>query len=350
MNTTSRYRYEIPPHLTVLLILFYLGLSAWMAYLAIGYAMVRVGLVVLSALFGTLALVVLIRRLAFPCTLELTDNAILLPCGHPWPRIKAILYADIISIQDCGDSLWINTGRGTFWMKTIQFEGYHAALEIISSKIAIEPEPLRGTGCRPTFYSHVIPKPLVQWEQPEDWARFRSRTEISKPVLYHLRTELWFFVCCYAVCCAFLIVCGGLLLLLCIFMFEALPLAAVSVRALVGASILAIIFTPLHWLDRIYPVPPETKISFRDRGITARMPSGQLFNWDYRQFCGWAVVERQFKGHVLQILVLKQLVKGRAYTHEFAFPDASVRDQVLQILNDRHVPQAPDLKPSWEAE
>ena len=53
---------------------------------------------------------------------------------------------------------------------------------------------------------------------------------------------------------------------------------------------------------------------------------------------------------ILQILLLKRLVKGRAYNVAFALPDASVRDQVVQILNDKQVPQAPDLKPSWEAE
>src|SRR5436853_5085038 len=100
MNTTNRYRYDSPPRLTVFLIVFYLGLSAWMAYLADGHPELRVVLIVLSVIFGTLALVVLIRRLAFPCTLELTDDAILLPGGHPWPRITTIPYADIISIQD----------------------------------------------------------------------------------------------------------------------------------------------------------------------------------------------------------------------------------------------------------
>jgi len=31
-------------------------------------------------------------------------------------------------------------------------------------------------------------------------------------------------------------------------------------------------------------------------------------------------------------------------------PDASDREQALQILADRQVPQVPDLKPSWESE
>ena len=37
MNPTNRYRYEVPPRATVLVITFYLGLSAWMVYLARRY-------------------------------------------------------------------------------------------------------------------------------------------------------------------------------------------------------------------------------------------------------------------------------------------------------------------------
>jgi hypothetical protein len=102
----------------------------------------------------------------------------------------------------------------------------------------------------------------------------------------------------------------------------------------------------LHWLYRIYPVGPKTQISFRDRRITERLPDGQQFDCNYRQFRSWAVIERPFKGHVLQIL---PLTKGRTISLAIALRDAIIRDQVVQILNDRHVPQAPDLTPSCEA-
>jgi hypothetical protein len=105
----------------------------------------------------------------------------------------------------------------------------------------------------------------------------------------------------------------------------------------------------LHWFYGIDPVRPGTKISFRDRGITSRLPNGQEWDGSYHQVCGWTVVERGFKGRTLQILVLKLLMKGRTYNEAIALPDASVRDQVVQILNDKQVPQASDLKPSWEA-
>lgn len=312
-----------------------------MAYLAKRYGEMRVGFVVLSAVFAGLALVVLVRRLAFPCTLELTDDAILLPRAYPWRRITTIPYADIVSIRGGGE-LWIDTDTGSFTIWANRLKDYRAVREIISVKTAatvVESD------------SDEFPRPLVQWTEPQDWARFRTRAAISKPFVYQLRKELWFFVRCYAFCSVFLVLpCLAFVLLPWIFVLGPFQIGAVSIRAVAGASVLAMFITMLHWLYGIFPVGSETKISFRDQGVIVRFPSRQQFVWNYRQFCGWAVIERQFKGRILQILLLKRMVKGRDYDEAFALPDASVRDQVLQILNDRQVPQAPDLAPSWEAE
>ncbi|MDB5387461.1 MAG: hypothetical protein JWM11_3107 [Planctomycetaceae bacterium] len=350
MNTTHRYRYELPPGTTVVGILFYLGLSAWMVHLARSYSEVpHVGCMALSVIFSILALVVLVRRLAFPCTLELTDDAILLPCGHPWPRITTIPYADIISIEDRGDCLTVATGSGSFGIGAIRFEGYRAVREVISAKTEIPLQPLRQTGNGLKFDSYELPEPLVQWAEPEDWTRFRIRTEISKPVLYQLRTELWFFVRCYAFCCAFIVVPFlGFVLLPWVYAAGPVQLVTVSISCFGVGSVLAIFITLLHWLYGIYPVRPETKVSFRDRGITCLLLNGQKCHWNYREFCGWTVIERHFKEHILQILVLKRVSKGQACNVEFALPDVVVRDQVSQLLNDRQVPNASDLKPSWE--
>lgn len=346
MNTTNRYRYESPRRLTVFLILFHLGLSAWMAYLAKGHAELRLVFIGLSVIFGAFALVVPIRRLAFPYTLELTDDAILLPRGLPWPEIETIPYADIIGIQDYGSSLWISTSSGGFEFPTIQSDGYRAMRDGISVKTGIEFEPPTVRGILSKLDSDAFRGRLLQWVEPEDWSRLRSRAETSKPALYQLGTELWFFVRCFAFWVAFIIVCPGLVLLF--WLAPPLQFFDFSIRCLAGASFLASVFTVLHWLFRINPVPPETIITFRDRGITSRFPSGQELSWNYRQLCGWALIERQFKGRPLEILLLR-LEKGRACDEAIALPDATVRDQVLQILMDRQVPQAPDLKPSWEA-
>jgi len=350
MNTTNRYHYELPLGTTALVILFYLGLSAWMVHLALGFAeMPHLGLIALSVIFATLALVVLIRRLGFPSTLELTDDAILLPRGHPWPRITTIPYADIISIKDCGH-LTVTTGKGSFWVGAIRFKDCAAVREIISLKTEIGLVPWDGTDIRPKFDSDELPRPLVQWVQP-DWTRFRARAEISKPVLYQLRTELWFFVRCFAFCCAFIVVpFFGFVLLPWLYLAGAIQIVPACISSVIAASVIAIYITMWHWLTGIFQIRSETKFSFRDRGITEQLPNGQQCNWNYPQFCGWAVIEREFKGHILKILLLKRLVKDRARDEAFALPDSSVRDQVVKILNDRQVPQAPDLKPPWEVE
>jgi hypothetical protein len=355
MNPTNRYRYETPPRATVVVTTFYLGLSVWMAYLARGYAeMPLVGFIALSAVFAALALVVLIRRLAFPCILELTDDAILLPRGHPWPRITTIPYADVIRIEERGDGLALATGRGSFGIGAIRCEGYRAVRETISAKTAIalpdydKREPPRWTGFPPKsdWRSDEFPRPLVHWVEPEEWTRYRRRAEMSKPVLCQLRKELWFFMRCYAFCCAFIVLpCLGFILLPWLFLLGPFQVFTISVSSLVAVSVLAMFVTMLHWLYGIDPVRPETKISFRDRGITALLLNGQQWDWSYRQFRGWTVIERESKGRLLQILLLE----GRANQVAFALPDVGVRDQVAQILNERQVPQAPDLKPSWEA-
>ncbi|MGO8688750.1 MAG: hypothetical protein ACLQLG_03880 [Thermoguttaceae bacterium] len=362
VNPTNRYRYEVPARGTVVGITLYLGLSAWMAYLAKGYAeMPRVGFIALSVIFAALAVVVLIRRLAFPCMLELTDDAILLPRGHPWPRIATIPYADIVRIVDHGDSLTLATGKGSFEIGANWLEGYPAVREIISAKTAIalpgyeKPEPLRWTGFPPkpdwpSLRSDEFPRPLVHWVEAEDWTRYRLRAEISKPVLYQLRSELWFFVRCYAFCCAFIVLpCVGFLLLPWLFSLGPFQLLTISIPPFLAVSVLAIFITMLHWFYGIGLVRPNAKISFRDRGITNQLPNGQQWDRTYRQLCAWTVIEREFKGRILQILLLR-LVKGRVCSQAIALPDAGVRDQVVQILNDKQVPHAPDLKPSWEAE
>ncbi len=199
VTPTNRYRYEVPARGTVVVITFYLGLlSAWMAYLAKGYAeMPPFGFIALSVIFAALAVVVLIRRLAFPCMLELTDDAILLPRGHPWPRIATIPYADIVRIVDHGDSLTLATGKGSFEIGANSARrlpcgaGNHLrqdrncpAWVREAGTVALEGLPPKA---RLALRSDEFPRPLVHWVEPEDWTRYRLRAEISKPVLYQLR-------------------------------------------------------------------------------------------------------------------------------------------------------------------
>ena len=230
--------------------------------------------------------------------------------------------------------------------------------EIISAKTAIalpdydQTEPsLRDFFTTPNSRWDEFPPPLVHWVEPEGWARYRKHAEKSKPVLHQLRRELRFFLRCYAFLCGYVVVpCLALILLPWLFSLGPLQVVTVSIRILIETSVLAIFITMVHWFHVIHPVPANSEISFRERGITQRFPSRQVRDWSYRQFSGWTIIEREFKGRILQILVLKRAVKGLEYNEAFALPDDSVRDQVAKILNDKQVPQASDVKPSWEAD
>lgn len=359
MNATNRFQHDFPLRTTVLSILLYLGFSAWTVQMATSYSGgPRVGVIALGVIFFALALVVLVRRLAFPFSIEMTDDAVLLPRGYYWPRVTKIPYADIISIQDCGDSLELVTGRGRFCVGVIRFEGYRAVREIISDKTAIALEPLPGTGINPKSDGHERPEPLVRWMEPKGWTGFRKRAELSKPFLYQLSTELWFFLRFYTFCFAFMVVPIFVFMLYASLYLRPYSVLkpyqrfafTISILPFGSVALFATFISMLHWLYGITPVCPETKVSFRDRGISVRLPNGQQFSWNYHQFVGWAVIERHFKEHILQILLLKRLVKGRACNLAFALPDASVREQVQQILVERQLPQMSDIKPSWETE
>ena len=76
---------------------------------------------------------------------------------------------------------------------------------------------------------------------------------------------------------------------------------------------------------------------------------------NYGRFSSWCVVERQFEGRPLLILLLQITILGRGkqiriWDRAFALPDANIRDQVVRILQDKQVPHLPDLRPEWERE
>jgi hypothetical protein len=343
MNSTCRHNIESLRRAFVIGVAFHVGLSVLTACMAVGSAgLALIGWLVLSAIFSALALTMVIRRLTFPRVLELTDSDILLPRGYPWPRIVSIPYADIIRIRDAGDSLTVVTGNGHFTIGIFRFEGFHTVREAISSRTSITlpgVQPAKLTGFPPRLEVHWEdwPAPLVHWTEPEDWARYRTRVAITS---FRLVKELWFFLRCFAVLfCAWLPL--GLLQLWC----YQLSIVSFPIHSVVVLSIAALFITALRWLYIGMPVRPSNKISFRDNGITELLLNGQDGNWNYRDFSAWNLIDREFHGRVLQILLLKT----RRYEISFALPDDGVRDRVVQILTEKQVPHVADLKPSWEA-
>lgn len=114
MNTARRYDFNLPWPAVILCVAFYAGVSAYIAYLARDFVGVIFALLItLSGILGILGLIVLMRRVAFPRVIELTDDAILHPRGFPKTRITSIPYADILRIVNHGDS-----GGKTFSVRT----------------------------------------------------------------------------------------------------------------------------------------------------------------------------------------------------------------------------------------
>lgn len=346
-HATRRCRFELPRRAAVLGVVICLGLSTGTVHLARGFTgIVSAGLLLTGGIFAVLAAMVPIRRFAFPRTLELTDEGIRFPHGYPWTTISTIGYADVVRIQDHREGLTVVTGQGHYSITACCFEDaeqYHAVREFIGVKtsIALSPHAPRLLGWREALLGGPqlpplgggFPPPLVRWLEPEDWARYRTHVARSKPIAARLRREARFFARCLGV------------LVLPWLVLQLLHIPTSSAQLHLALSVVTtLFFTLIHWLNATYPVH-TTEISFRDNGIT-RLADKQDWDWNYTRFCSWAVIEREFQGRMLQILLLQSPADDVA----LALADADVRDRAVRILRDKHLPELPELKPSWEGD
>jgi hypothetical protein len=342
MNTARRYDFNLPWPAVFICAAFYGGASAYMVYLAREYVgLIFAFLITLSVILGILGLFMIARRLVFARVIELTDDGILYPRGFPKTHSTSIAYADILRIQNHGDGtqagLTVATGRGTFAISASYFthiDSYRAVRDFICAKTLIvipredRREPLKWGDWRIWGF----PEPILRWNEPEDWPRYRTHLVKSKPLLSRFIRALWFFARCFAI---FFI--PWLLLRL-------LDVPTAEPAAYVCLAILVTLFITLiyHWFATIWPVYC-TEISFRDNGIT-RFFGKQTADWNYHQFSNWAIVERRYERQSVLILLLK----GRSGIISFAIPDIGIRDQLARLLHDKGISHTPELKPPWE--
>ena len=328
--------------------MFYVGLSFLMMYLAnFSSDIFYVGaLILVGVLFTVLAEIELIRRLVFPRVLELTDDTVLFPHGFLWTRVTAIRYDGIIRIKDYEDSLEFEAvaDNGQCTIQASYFtdlESYCTVREFIGIKSSIvlscyaKDRRRRWMGFPPHLDLRCVelPSPLTQWVEPEDWVRYRTQLVNSKPILARLGREAWFFANCW-----------GFILFPWFLLWLSSQHHACSFKSFLALSVVAtFICTIFHWLDTTYPVRRGTEISLRNNGITMLLCNGQIKDWHYHSLYGWAVIEREYRGNILHILLLK----GHGPVEAFALPDAGVGDRVKQILVDKRVPQLPGLEPPW---
>jgi hypothetical protein len=339
MNPARRYSFNLPWAATVLGVIFYAGLSIYMVHLASDFAgVIYIGFITLSAIFAVLAIFMIARRLVFPRVLELHDDAVLFPHGFPRTRITRIAYTDIIRMSEglAGNNggLHIVTARGEFEIAVSylpDMESYHAAKDFICSKssIAMGHCGLLKYGDWRIF---GFPEPILHWVEPEDWPRYRTRLATSKPLLFRFAKAIWFFIRCFGI-----IILPWFILRLC-----RVPTAPTFDYVCLSTAVAFFITLIYHWLATIWPVH-ATIISFRDRGIT-QFFGKQTWDLNYHDLSGWAVIERQFEGRVVHILLLKR----GARIIELALPDPNTRDRLVQIFYDKQILHSPDLIPSWE--
>jgi len=298
-------------------------------------------LITLSVISGILGVFVMTRRLLFPRVLELTDDAILYPRGFPKTRITSIPYADILRIQNHGEGdqtgLTVVTGRGGAAISASYFkhiESYRAVRDFICAKTSVvmpredRREPLEWGDWRIWGY----PEPILRWNEPKEWPRYRTHLVRSKSQLPRLTRAFWFFTRCFAICFI-----PWLLLRL-------LDVPTAQAGLFLCLTILVSLFITLiyNWLLTIWPVHC-TEISFRDSGVT-QFFGKQTADWNYHRFSGWAIIERQFERQRIFILLLQ----GPSTIISFAIPDTDICDRLRFLLHDKSIPHAPDLKPPWE--
>jgi hypothetical protein len=293
----------------------------------------------LSAIFTILAFIMATRRFVFPRVLELTEEAILFPHGFPRTRITRILYADIIRVVVSGVSARagfdMDTSRGHFGIVASyfkDFESYRAVKEFILIKAAIAmPRDDMGEESR----RQSFPELILHWKESEEWPRYRTHLVVSGPLRPRLAKALWFFVRCMG------------FFMLPWLLLQVFELPTISTTGFLCVSIpAALFFTSLHWSIAARPARATT-ISVFDNGIT-QLSGKQTRALSYRTCTGWAVIERQFEGRTLRILLLQcRNYKGRTCIVEVTLPDTSTRDRLVQLFHDKQIPQLSDLQPSW---
>jgi hypothetical protein len=306
MDSSRKYEFNLPWRGVVVFAMLQLGLAAFIIHKAKEFTGAIFGcLLILAGLFIVLACILVIRRLIFPRVLELTEDAVLFPRGFPKTRITCFRYADIIRMTDGNitgrGSFCMFTGTGMFEIGAAYFPNiadYHAVRDFIFVKALVPTAPHDDQGASASKTWREFPNPILRWREPDDWARYRTIFFASKPLLPRLAKVLWFCVRCLGI-----IIIPWFVLLLC-----GVPTAPAAAYISL-AAVASFFFTSLHWLSASHPVH-STEISFRANGIT-QFFGRQIMDLNYGQFSGWAVVERQFEGRVLFILLLQMTLRAR---------------------------------------
>jgi Na+(H+)/acetate symporter ActP len=332
------YGFNLPWRGAVIGAAFYAGLSFFMVHLAKEVVSIfSFFFISLSVMFGFLGIFMLVRRIIFPRILELTEDAILFPHGFPRTRVARISFADIIGMRSghltANPSFCMATAKGDFEIGAARFkniENYQAVKNFICSRTSIQlpqnqPQPL-------TWKTVWFPDPILYWRESEDYIRYRTHLAVSKSLRNRLAKAIWFFARCF----------GFIFLPWLILNFFQVPTMPIAGFLALSISV-STFFTLLHWLYTSHPAR-VTEIAVRKNGMML-LSGKQTWNLNFSDCLGWAIIERKFEDNIFHILLLQRL----KYVFVAALPDVETRDQLIQIFNDKKIPQLSNLKPSWES-
>lgn len=244
-----------------------------------------IGPIFLSAVLALFALWTIIRRLMFPRVLELTDDAIIFPGGFTGRRTTRIAFGEIIRMKNTRmyPGIYMVTSKGNFEILSIRFtsiENYRAIRDVVCSKtsIVLSEDAPQAAG----WDRGWVPGPIMRWSEPEDYIRYQTHLATSKPLWLRLAKAIRFFVCCFG-----------------FFFLPWLVLNYSLSAALPATNILAVLipaslfFTMVYWLYA-YHSARVTHITVFPEGFS-QLSGKQVRSFDFSDFSGWAVVERQFE-------------------------------------------------------
>jgi len=292
-------------------------------------------LVIFSAPFVFLALVLLVGQVAFPRTLELTESAVLLPGGFMRKQLRRIAYTDISSSWEyhvqTGLVLQLVTPAGNFEILASMLPdatSYQTVKNFIQSKIALNLSQNNPQDPPAKLMPWLVGvEPILKWREPEAYELYRTHLVVTAQPLARRIFKLLAFNCYWFF--------PGLLVL----WFFHQPLG----EFLIIGSVAGLLFAWLYWYNMHHPARCG-EISFHHSYIYEKSGK-QSFSVKYQDISGWALIERTFEGQPIHVLLLKC---HQDFIRSWALSEDVRHEPLVQLLHDKHIPEVPELKPSWE--
>jgi hypothetical protein len=333
MSSPRRYAYNPPRWALIYSVIFLGAFSALMGYASHrnNGAVINGIWAILCVLLAIMSLGILTRLLVFSRTLELTDDAILVPRGFTkftkifyteiermwedrWPD-RAVLQL-VTAKQKHGINAWFFKNEETY-LQVRDFIYLHAPT--VRARHDLHNPPVE-------MIWRELPEPIVQWEQPDIYPSYRTHLIVATQPLWR---RLGKVLTCF---CYWFLPCFAL-----IYFFD-LP-----TESLVICTLAALWFAFITWISIHHPAGWR-RVSLHAEFVH-EFYGKQSWQFEYSTVTGWAACERRFANDTLHFLML---IFKNGRRHEWCMPDTNTCDRAIQLLREKKIPLIPELKPSWE--